>query len=296
MKIAYLFGICLVLTSCVGTKKVASNTSQKPQNIEKNGNELLEKEASQTVSSKDSLIISQQNQTIETYEEPIVEHETTLYFPEKISHDSWNGLLAKHVSDKGHVNYKGFKKDKTKLNEYIKLLGNNLPNSEWPKTQKLAYWINAYNAFTIDLILRHYPLESIKDIKNPWKQRYWKLGNKWYNLDEIEHEILRKMDEPRIHFAINCASISCPILLNQAYTPESLEEQLTTMTRRFIADSTKNDLSKDPIELSKIFKWFSKDFQNGDSTLVEFLNTYSDNTIYSSTKRTFKDYNWNLNE
>ncbi|HEX9599970.1 MAG TPA: DUF547 domain-containing protein, partial [Mariniflexile sp.] len=157
-------------------------------------------------------------------------------------------------------------------------------------------WINAYNALTIDLILRNYPIKSIKDIKNPWDQRIWKFGNEWYHLNDIEHQILRKMDEPRIHFSIVCASVSCPKLLNEAYTSKNLDVQLTNATKDFLNDNTKNSISTDKLELSKIFHWFAKDFkQNGD--LIDFLNLYSDNNrISEKAKTSYKDYNWSLNE
>ncbi|WP_420575108.1 DUF547 domain-containing protein [Kordia sp.] len=210
-------------------------------------------------------------------------------------HDIFNVLLQKHVTASGNVNYKGFKTDRSKLRAYITSLGENLPTDDWTKEEKLAYWINAYNALTVDLILRNYPLESIKDIKKPWNQRLWKLGSKWYNLDEIEHKILRKMNEPRIHFAINCASFSCPPLLNEAFSSEKLERQLTQVTKVFLADSKRNTITKNQIEISKIFKWFSKDFkQNG--SLIDFLNTYSDVKISGNAKKKYKEYDWTLNE
>ncbi|WP_298521094.1 DUF547 domain-containing protein [uncultured Kordia sp.] len=211
------------------------------------------------------------------------------------NHQTFNDLLKKHVTKDGVVNYKGFKKDRAQLQNYITSLGENMPIDDWSKEEKLAYWINAYNVLTVDLILRNYPLKSIKDIKKPWNQRLWKLGEKWYNLDEIEHKILRKMNEPRIHFAINCASFSCPPLLNEAFTAEKLEQQLTQVTKTFLADSQRNTITSDKLEISKIFKWFAKDFkQNG--SLIDFLNTYSDVNINANAKKKYKDYNWDLNE
>lgn len=213
---------------------------------------------------------------------------------ESFNHNSWNKLLQAHVSEKGHVDYYGFKTNRFELLNYIQLLSKNRPTESWNKETILAYWINAYNAMTIDLILRHYPLKSIKDIKNPWDQRFWKLGDKWYNLNEIEHDILRNMNEPRIHFAIVCASVSCPSLQNKAYTPDYIENQLTQATKAFLNDESKNSISENNLELSKIFQWFGKDFkQNG--TLIDFLNTYSDINISAKAKKHFKDYNWDLN-
>jgi len=213
----------------------------------------------------------------------------------ELMHNRWNGILHKHVSNDGTVDYKEIKNDRIEFNIYIDYLSDTLPDSTWSKDEKLAYWINAYNAFTIDLILRNYPLKSIKDIKDPWDQRLWKLGDKWYNLNDIEHNILRKMNEPRIHFAIVCASESCPKLANVAFTSTNLDDQLTKATKDFLLDTTKNELSKNRIKLSKIFKWFKKDFEKNGS-LIDFLNQYSEISISSEAKKSFKAYNWNLND
>ena len=210
-------------------------------------------------------------------------------------HDLWNDLLQKYVSDNGKVNYQGLKKEHISLINYFKALNLAIPNETQSRENTLTYWINAYNAMTIDLILRHYPIKSIKDIKDPWQQRLWKLGEKWYNLDDIEHQILRKMDEPRIHFAIVCASVSCPKLLNEAYSAENLESQLTQATKDFLNDHNRNSVSTNSLELSKIFDWFSSDFTK-KSPLVDFLNLHTDIKISVDAKKTFKDYNWNLNE
>lgn len=214
--------------------------------------------------------------------------------PEAFDHASFNDLLQTYVSIEGNVDYTGIKTQRAALNNYIASLSDNMPADDWSKEDKLAYWMNAYNALTIDLILRNYPIESIKDIKNPWDQRLWKLGDKWYNLNQIEHDILRKMDEPRIHFGIVCASFSCPKLQNKAYTATNLEAQLTTATREFLADEKRNSISEDNLKISKIFKWFSSDFtKNGK--LVDFINTYTDVEISSKAKKSFREYNWSLN-
>jgi hypothetical protein len=212
----------------------------------------------------------------------------------ELMHNRWNTILQKYVSDNGNVDYQNIKNE-IEFDVYIDYLSNTQPDSTWSKNETLSYWINAYNAFTIDLILRNYPLKSIKDIKDPWDQRLWKLGDKWYNLNDIEHKILRKMNEPRIHFAIVCASISCPKLENKAFTASNLEEQLTKATKAFLSDATKNELSEDRIILSKIFKWFKKDFEQHGS-LIDFLNQYSEVSISSEAKKSFNAYNWNLND
>lgn len=214
---------------------------------------------------------------------------------QSISHANWNALLQKNVSKNGNVNYKTFLKDSNKLDIYLNELSANVPTKSWSKNAILAYWINAYNAFTVKLILENYPTKSIKKINDPWGKKFILLGNKKYSLEEIEHEILRKMDEPRIHFAINCASFSCPNLLNEAYSETTLEKQLVAASKSFINDKSKNSITANTIEISKIFDWFSGDFKKKGS-VIDFINQYSTIKISSKAKINYKDYNWNLNE
>ena len=210
-------------------------------------------------------------------------------------HKQWNDLLQKHVSNNGNVDYKGFKKDQEALDSYLDVLSKNLPKKSWSKDAVLAYWINTYNAFTVKLILDNYPLKSIKKIDSPWDAAFINLGNKKYSLGEIEHKILRKMSEPRIHFAINCASYSCPNLSNEAYSEENIQTQLEKAAKSFINDKTKNSITANNIEISSIFDWFTGDFKK-KGTLIEFLNKYSSVKINAKAKISFKEYNWNLNE
>ena len=242
--------------------------------------------------------IKNQDNTIEA-------KETTLPLPPKppkqsanykeSMHKRWHTILQNNVSANGNVDYEAIKNDKIEFDIYIDYLSDNLPDETWSKNEKLAYWINAYNALTVDLILRNYPIKSIKDIKNPWDQRLWQFGNQWQNLNDIEHKILRNMNEPRIHFAIVCASVSCPKLQNEAFTASNLDAQLTQATKEFLADTTKNELSKDKIKISKLFRWFKKDFEQNGS-LIDFINQYSDVTISESAKKSYMDYNWDLND
>lgn len=210
-------------------------------------------------------------------------------------HQSFDQLLKLYVSKEGIVNYNGFVKQKEDLGKYIELLAVNMPIDLWTKEDVLAYWMNAYNAMTIDLIIRNYPLESIKDLKDPWMQRLWKLGDKLYNLDEIEHQILREMGDPRIHFGINCASFSCPPLLNEAFIGKNVDSQLNSLAFKFVNDPLRNTINENSIEISKIFSWFSKDFKENGS-IIDFLNLYSKTHIQPNAKIRYKDYNWNLNE
>lgn len=226
-------------------------------------------------------------------EEPI--EKTSLKITEIFNHGSFGALLKDNVSKDGVVNYTGFIKNKKALRAYITSLGEEMPTNDWAKEDKLAYWMNAYNAMTVDLILRNLPLKSIKDIDKPWNQRLWKLGDKWYNLDEIEHQILRKMDDPRIHFGINCASFSCPPLLNEAFTSQKVDFQLEKLAKNFVNDTQRNSISENSVKVSKIFNWFAKDFKK-NGTLIDFLNKYAATPINSKAKVRYKDYNWDLND
>ena len=284
MKYLQIIFIILLITACSGTKRVIETGAKETSEVKASDSIPIEKKPV-----VDSPEVTENNKP--EVETPSIKVETTEIF----SHNSWNELLQNHVSKNGNVNYKAFKTNRSDLLNYIKSLSENMPNETWAKEDKLAYWINAYNAMTIDLIVRHYPIKSIKDIKNPWNQRFWKLGSKWYNLNEIEHDILRKMNEPRIHFAIVCASFSCPKLQNEAFTSSNIETQLTQVTKDFLSDSDRNELSQNNLKLSKIFQWFAKDFkQNG--SLIDFFNQYSDIKISDKAKKQFKDYNWDLNE
>ncbi|MCK5401773.1 MAG: DUF547 domain-containing protein [Flavobacteriaceae bacterium] len=300
-----LFSVLILFNSCFGSTKTVSHS-----NVETKKNEIIKTET----------IVSSEPKTIELAEEIIPTAETSEILEyrneeqdpvsteiaeektEKLvdtikafNHTLWNDLLQKYISANGNVDYKGFKSDHSTLKNYIATLSENTPTKTWTKEDKLAYWMNAYNALTVDLIVRHYPLKSIKDIDKPWGQRLWKLGNKWYNLEEIEHQILRKMNEPRIHFGIVCASVSCPKLQNKAFTSSNLETQLTNATKGFLADPARNNLSQNSIKISKIFKWFSSDFKENGS-LVDFINKYSEIVISQNASKSYKDYDWNLNE
>lgn len=221
------------------------------------------------------------------------------------THDAFDALLKKHVDDQGGVNYKNFKNDEQKLSSYLEYLKINAPGDLWSKEEKLTYWINAYNALTIQLILKYYPVKSIKDIgstiqipfvNTPWDIKCFEVGSEEFSLNNIEHGIIRKdFEEPRIHFALVCAAVSCPKLLNEAYVPERLDSQLTSQTKAFLANNEKNKISQDRLELSKIFSWYGGDFRK-NGTLVDFLNAYTSVEIDKKAKTSFLNYNWELNE
>ena len=238
-------------------------------------------------------------------------------------HSAWDGLLKQHVvpiSD-GHatqVDYAGFAKDRTKLKAYLTSLGAVQQSTfdSWPKNERLAFLINAYNAWTVEYILTKYPnIKSIKDlgsiIKSPWKKEFIPLLGKTMALDDIEQGLIRGSDtyaEPRIHFAVNCASIGCPALRTEAFTGERLAEQLDDSARDFLGDRSRNRVAGGKLELSSIFKWYREDFERGwggYKSLYQFLGDYgsalglnaadAQKVKAQSMKLSFLDYDWNLN-
>lgn len=212
-----------------------------------------------------------------------------------LSHKLWDELLKSYVTKDGKVNYKGIIADKEKLAEYLEVLNQNPPQNDWDRNKQMAYWINAYNAFTIKLITEKYPIASINNVAaKPWDLTFISLGGKKYSLNQIENEILRpQFKEARIHFALNCAAKSCPKLLNEAFLPEKLEAQLEKQAKAFVNNASANTLTEKKIEISHIFDWYSVDFQG---SVIPFLNKYASLKIKDNAKISFKEYDWRLNE
>ncbi|MFC1585568.1 DUF547 domain-containing protein [Fibrobacterota bacterium] len=222
-------------------------------------------------------------------------------------HAPWSSLLQAHVK-KGNVDYSGLKADKEHMNlleKYLKVLGKT-EIADYSRQEKLAFWINAYNAFTIKLIINHYPVKSIKDIKKPWKEKIWTAAGETLSLDDIEHKKLRKeLKEPRIHFAIVCASIGCPDLDNLAFLPENMEERLNDRARYFFTQGKNFRLEVEGEEtrvyVSSIIKWFSDDFGRDQSERLSFISKYLDPQTAARVKNTagvklkYLDYDWKLN-
>lgn len=238
--------------------------------------------------------ISSQGQPIKEVQSHLTS--TTANSAVNVDHSQWDKLLKKYINSDGLVDYKGFKKDQVKLDEYLKMLSEKEPTNNWSVQELLAYYINLYNAATVKLIVENYPLKSIKDIDGAWTKGRVVIGNKNLSLGGIENGILRKMNEPRIHFAINCASISCPKLLNEAYTASKINEQLDRATKEFI-NSNENDISPNSPKISSIFDWYTKDFEvNGKQNVIGYINQYSKIQINSGATLNYKNYNWELNE
>jgi hypothetical protein len=242
------------------------------------------------------------------------------------SHSEWNALLARNIVwiDDGHgsqVRYGQFQQERTKLQAYLDSLSavTRAEFDGWTKPQQLAFLINAYNAFTIEKVLTRYPkLKSIRDfgtfVGNPWRDKFFTLLGGPMSLDGVEHDTIRKpgvYDDPRIHFAVNCASIGCPALRNEAYVPERLDAQLEDQTKRFLSDRTRNRYlpATDAFEVSKIFDWYGVDFRSGYrgiGSLPAFLARYADALAPTPAdaqairdgkgKIAFLDYDWALND
>jgi hypothetical protein len=223
------------------------------------------------------------------------------------THKIFTDILQKYVTD-GFVNYKELAQDQ-EFETYLNQLSITDP-SKLSEKEELAFWINTYNAFTIKAILDNYPIKSINDIKfgekSVWDENFISINKKKYSLNEIEHKILRvKFNEPRIHFAIVCASISCPELRNESYEADNLDKQLQEQTVIFLRDKKRNsfDLKNKKANISKIFEWFGEDFGKSDKDILMYISNFLPDDVRKDIKQninewtiSYKKYDWNLNE
>lgn len=208
---------------------------------------------------------------------------------QSLDYSTYTDLLHKYVSAEGKVNYTELKKHTSDLDKIIIDFSENPVPLSASKRERLAYWINVYNANTLKLVISHYPIKSIMDINSgkPWDLKMVQSGKDWYSLNQIENEIIRpQFKDARIHFALNCAALSCPSLLNKAYTAGDLDQVLDVQTKKFL-NSTKNN-----IKVSKLFDWYKDDF----GSVIDFINTYADKKLDKNTKLDFAEYNWALNQ
>ena len=235
---------------------------------------------------------------------------------------AWDALLKKHVkwlpdNKQSRVNYKGFVADRAELKKVLDSMSA-VPQAEfdkWPREQRMAFLINTYNAYTVELILTKFPdLKSIKDlgsfISPPWKKKFFTLLGEERNLDWIEHEQLRpKYGDPRVHVGVNCASIGCPALPSEAFTAAKLDAQLEEGMARFMGDRTRNRYADGKLEVSQIFKWFKEDFEKGNrgfARLEDVFAKYADQLSPVPADReklraknvsvTNLEYDWSLND
>jgi uncharacterized protein DUF547 len=222
-------------------------------------------------------------------------------------HQPWNGLLKKHVvvlegGKASQVRYAGMAQDRAALRAYLASLSKatEAEFKGWPKAEQMAFLINAYNAFAVEKVLTRYPdLRSIWDFGkvfgNPFKDEFFTLLGRKFSLDRIEHETLRKQyREPRIHYAVNCASVGCPMLREEAYVADRLEQQLEEQAVRFLSDRSRNRYRGGTLEVSRIFDWFREDFEPRE----KYFARYSKILGYpgGSVPVAFLDYDWSLND
>lgn len=239
-------------------------------------------------------------------------------------HVRWDTLLKAHVYPiKGDgvtvVDYQGMSEDRQILTQYLSELFavSQTQFDAWSEQEQLAFLINAYNAWTVELILTAWPnLESIKELgglfSSPWSKQIVLLLGKTRSLDDIEHVLIRgsgRYDDPRIHFAVNCASIGCPALRAQAYSGDDLDQQLDQQATLFLGDRSRNRVDGTSIMLSAIFKWYREDFEKGwqgFNRLEDFLLKHSEalgvpsamaqNLQTGDADIEFLDYDWRLNK
>jgi hypothetical protein len=221
---------------------------------------------------------------------------------EAVDYGTYAELLQAHVRD-GVVDYAGFKADEARLDDYLARNGRVNPES-LSREDRFAYYINAYNAWTIKLILTGYPgVKSIKDLgsllQSPWKKPFVKIDGRTLTLDEIEHSILRpQFKDARVHFAIVCASKGCPPLMAQPYRGAVLDEQLNRVTTAFLNRPGNYRLEGDRFEVSSIFKWFGEDFGNLFDFYIRYAQGDLKQALQSGRDRIrigYLDYDWSLN-
>ena len=251
---------------------------------------------------------------------------------QRFSYDDYAAVLKNYVNNKGKVNYKKLKAQSQKLESFVATMDKLDPNnySKWNDKEKIAFWLNAYNAFTLKAIVNNYPIKSnffksmyypknsIRQIPGVWDKITFKVMGKDYTLEQIEHKILREeFKEPRIHMAMVCAAMGCPSLRNEPYIAKKLDQQLDGQSRKFLANPEKFrfDSKKRVLHISPIFKWFADDFvktkakkkpstrySNKEAAILEFVSSYSnkDHAFFDPSKKAVRikylDYDWSLNE
>ena len=221
-----------------------------------------------------------------------------------VDHSIYADLLRKYVNN-GMVDYAGFKAEENRLDTYLKVL-EQIDPGKLNRNEQFAFYLNAYNAWTIKLILSGYPgIKSIKDLgsifRSPWKKKFVQINRDTITLDDIEHNILRpKYKDPRIHFSVNCASLSCPPLITEPYRGAILDKQLDSATIAFLNNPDRNRLDGDTLYVSRIFKWYSEDFNND---VYGFFLNYANDSLREQLmakrddiKIEYLEYNWSLNE
>ena len=226
-------------------------------------------------------------------------------------HSAWDRVLKRHVNARGEIDYAGIQKDRRDMDAYLALLRASSPKSNpgmfSTRADAMAYWINAYNAFVTNGVAVKYPVKSVRDLGFAFgffRAREYVAGGTTMSLNNVEHDTLRKeFNDPRVHFAIVCASLGCPYLARDAFLPRKLEEQLDAGARQFVGEdrNVSIDPGRNEVVLSKIFDWYAGDF-GGKGKLVEYVQRYSTPARREALARLknprlrFRDYDWGIND
>lgn len=233
--------------------------------------------------------------------------------PNNIEHKDWTLFLQNNIRQgKDGVNRLDYaaisSADRNSLRSYIEAL-QIINISEYRRSEQLAYWINLYNAVTVNVVVTHYPVKSIRDIDispgffadGPWGKKIIRVNNEELSLNDIEHRILRPLwKDARIHFAVNCASVGCPDLNQQAFLAETIDEQLDSAAKKYIAHPRGVKITDDGVVVSSIFSWFQQDFGNTEADVIKYIQKYANNDKSKSLEgiRFFSgdEYDWSLND
>jgi len=219
--------------------------------------------------------------------------------------DQLYGKVLDNFVQEGLVDYSGLKSNPKDLNQYLEQTSGVTRETfeGWSKNEQLAFLINLYNAQTLYLIADNYPVKSIKDIASdsggPWEQPIVTLFGEQITLDALENEVIRKnYTDPRVHFALVCAALGCPALINTPYEAAELEKQLDQQTKAFLMDTDKNSIDTEQriLRLSPIFDWFKEDFSAKSGSVLEFVNPYFGNQANNEYKVEYTNYDWSLND
>ena len=216
-------------------------------------------------------------------------------FSQYINYQFYEDFLTKYVSEEGYVDYDAISQNHIDLDQVIKRFKSIEIYDSWSKNQKLAYWINAYNVYSMKLIIDNFPINSIKDVTGSFDLRFIPYNDQFVSLNYIEQEILSKTLDERIHFAINCASISCPNINKTPFYGDTIDHQLEMAAKAFVNDMSKNYITKKEVKLSKIFDWFAPHFLHNNESIIAYINKYSEVKIKETAAISYLEYNWSLN-
>lgn len=222
----------------------------------------------------------------------------------QLLHEPWHNLLVRHVTPDGRLDYKELLEEEDQVRAYVQSLRRVKPDpTAWTPNETKAFWINAYNAAATSLVLDHYPVTSINDIriktigglKSPWEAPVLNVGGQLYSLNQIEQLLLNQFHDPRVHFALMYAAASCPPVLAAAYDARRLHEQLDAQARRFINDPAYNQLAPAQVQLSGLFEAYAAEFGSG-AYLLDFLNRYARTPVPATARIDYLSFSWALND